>query len=62
MLNTDFLKGYIGGIISATDSPVRALDLCNNVLELAVHFDCNTDDIKAAKTYCENLISLLYGD
>lgn len=62
MLNADFLKGYIGGIISATDSAPRALELCDNVLELAVHFDCKHEDIISAKKYCENLISLLYGD
>ena len=62
MLDANFLKGYIGGIISATDSPVKAYELCNNVLELAVHFDCKVEDVKSARSYCEHLISLLYGD
>lgn len=62
MLNKDYLKGYMSGIISATDTNFRAVELCNNVLDVALHFDCKPEDVLAAKEYAEHLINLFYAD
>lgn len=62
MLNANFLKGYMSGIIAATNNACRACELATDALSVAAKFDCDKEDVKTAKAYLDYLITLLYGD